>query len=154
MSVQLDHLLVPSKDKNAAAKLLGELLGVHWEPAGEGPAPALNQPPPAGLSERELFRLYRAQRASVYVNDSLTIDFVDARGEVPINHYCFSVSDLEFDAILARVQQTGRSYWSAPFGEPDNKIRTFMRGRGFYCMGPDGHAWEILTVNYARPPRR
>jgi hypothetical protein len=45
MSVQLDHLLVPSKDKNAAAKLLGGLLGVRWEPSGEGPAPDLNQPP-------------------------------------------------------------------------------------------------------------
>jgi hypothetical protein len=151
MSIQLDHVLVPSKDKNAAAKLLADLLGVRWEPSGKGPAPDLNQPPPAGLSEAELFRQYRAQRASVYVNDSLTIDFVDARGEVPVNHYCFSVSDSEFDAILARIKEAGLKYWSTPFGEPVYKVRTLMGGKGLYFMEPDGHAWEILTVSYARP---
>jgi hypothetical protein len=105
----------------------------------------------AGLSESELFRQYRAQRASVYVNDSLTIDLVDARGEVPMNHYCFSVSDGEFDAILARIKQAGLKYWSVLFGEPDYKVRMFMGGKGLYFMEPDGHAWEILTVSYARP---
>jgi hypothetical protein len=139
------------RTKDTAAKLLGELLGVRWEPSGEGPAPDPNQPPPAGLSESEMLRQYRAQRASVYVNDSLTIDFVDAHVEVPMNHYCFSVSDSEFDAILARIKQAGLKYWNAPFGEPDYKIRTFMGGRGFYFMEPSGQAWEILTVSYARP---
>jgi hypothetical protein len=119
MSILLDHVLVPSKGKNAAAKVLGELLGVRWEPSGEGPAPDLNQPLPAGLSEMEMFRQYRAQRASVYVNDS--IDFVDAGGEVPMNHYCFSVSDSEFEAILARIKEAGLKYWSAPLGEPGYK---------------------------------
>jgi hypothetical protein len=151
MSVQLDHVLVPSKDKNAAARLLGELLGVRWEPSGEGPAPDLNQPLPAGLSEIEMFHLYQAQRASVYASDSLTIDFVDASREVPVNHYCFSVSDSEFDTILARIKQAGLKYWSAPFGEPDYKVRTPMGGKGLYFMEPDGHAFEILTVSYARP---
>jgi catechol 2,3-dioxygenase-like lactoylglutathione lyase family enzyme len=103
------------------------------------------------LSEVELFRIYRAQRASVYVNDSLTIDFVHAREDVPINHYCFSVNDTEFDAILARIKEAGLKYWSAPVGEPDYKVRTFMGGKGLYFMEPDGHAWEILTVSYARP---
>jgi len=151
MSLQLDHLFIPSKNKNASAQRLGELLGVRWEPAGEGPAPDVNQPPPAGLSATELFRQYHAQRASVYVNDSLTIDFVDAQGEVTSNHYCFSVSDSEFDAILARIKESGLSFWSAPFGKPDFKVRTFMSGKGLYVMEPDGHSWEILTVSYARP---
>jgi hypothetical protein len=55
MSIQLDHLLIRSKDKNTAAKLLGELLGVRWEPSGEGPAPDLNQPLPADLSQIGVF---------------------------------------------------------------------------------------------------
>jgi hypothetical protein len=153
MSIQLDHVLVPSKDKNAAAKLLSELIGVRWEPSGEGPAPDLDQPLPAGLSEIEMFRLYRAQRASLYINDSLTIDFIDASGQVPMGHYCFSVSDAEFEAILARIKERALKYWSAPFGEPDYKVRTLMGGKGLYFMEPDGHAWEILTVSYARPKK-
>ncbi|HLA12160.1 MAG TPA: hypothetical protein VJ023_16350 [Pyrinomonadaceae bacterium] len=30
MTVHLDHLMVPSRDKVASAKLLAELLGVPW----------------------------------------------------------------------------------------------------------------------------
>src|SRR5262245_60217135 len=53
MTIQLDHTIVPSRDKVAAAKLLGELLGVPWAPSGIGPF------------------------APVYVNDGLTLDFID-----------------------------------------------------------------------------
>src|SRR6516164_1213806 len=150
MSVKLDHVLVPSKDKNAAAKLLGELLGVRWEPAGEGPSPDLYQPIALGASDFDT-QQYRASRASVYVTDSLTIDFIDARGEVPIHHYCFRVSDSEFDAILARIKKAGLNWGANPFGELEHKINTRMGGKGLYFMQPDSHAWEILTVSYARP---
>jgi catechol 2,3-dioxygenase-like lactoylglutathione lyase family enzyme len=95
---------------------------------------------------------------SVYVNDSLTIDFVDpglfgAEGvRVEIHHYCFRVSDAGFDAILERVKHIGLKYWSdQQLGEPDYKINTRLGGRGFYFTEPDGHSWEILTVSYARP---
>jgi len=50
MTIQLDHLMVPSRNKVASAKLLGELLGVPWSATGIGPF------------------------APVYVNDGLTID--------------------------------------------------------------------------------
>jgi hypothetical protein len=75
MEIQLDHLLVPSKDRNGAARLLAEILGVRWDPCGKEPAMPPAQPHPAisDISD-EQWRQYRAQRASVYVNDSLTID--------------------------------------------------------------------------------
>jgi hypothetical protein len=139
MSLQLDHLFIPSKNKNASAQRLGELLGVRWEPAGEGPAPDVNQPPPAGLSATELFRQYHAQRASVYVNDSLTIDFVDAQGEVTSNHYCFSVSDSEFDAILARIKESGLSFLERPLWKAG-------------LQGQNLHGWEgSLRYGTGRP---
>jgi hypothetical protein len=150
MTIQLDHLLVPSKDKNAAAKLLGEILGVRWEPSGEGPATDLYQPIPLGASDFDTLQ-YRASRASVYITDSLTIDFIDAPGEVPIHHYCFRVSDSEFDAIQARITKAGVNWSANPYGELDHKINTRLGGKGLYFMEPDGHAWEILTVSYARP---
>src|SRR5213595_3954625 len=37
MTVQLDHTIVPSRNKVAAAKLLAELLGVPWAATGAGP---------------------------------------------------------------------------------------------------------------------
>jgi hypothetical protein len=53
MTLQLDHFIVPARDKVAAAKHLAALLGVRWsEPAG-GPF------------------------APVFLNEGLTLDFMD-----------------------------------------------------------------------------
>jgi catechol 2,3-dioxygenase-like lactoylglutathione lyase family enzyme len=157
MAVLLDHVLVPSKDKNRAAKLLAEILGVRWEPCGEEPAAPSARPRVPAVSDFD-WRQYRAQRASVYVNDSLTIDFVDARmlradQPIPINHYCFRVSDADFDAVVERIKKAGLKFSSTGVGEPDDKINTRLGGKGFYFTEPDGHSWEILTVSYARPAK-
>nr|WP_315202038.1 hypothetical protein [uncultured Albidiferax sp.] len=36
-SIELDHTIVPSRDKVAAARMLAELLDVPWAPSGLGP---------------------------------------------------------------------------------------------------------------------
>ena len=160
MTVQLDHILVPSRDMNASAKLLAEILGVRWEPSleGEVKTPAPSEWISGGLSEAA-WQEYCSQRASVYINDSLTLDFVSpsflmptaASGPVPVNHYCFRVGDADFDAVVERIKKAGVKFWSALGGEPDCKINTRLGGRGLYFMEPDGHGWEILTMSYARP---
>ena len=127
MTVYLDHTIVPSRDKVAAAKLLGELLGVEWAAAGMGPF------------------------AAVYVNDGLTLDFIDTNEAFPIYHFCFRVSDEEFDAILGRIKAAGIRYRSEVRGPQDSQINRYCGGRGVYWNEPDGHQWEMLTVSYARP---
>jgi hypothetical protein len=37
MSIELDHAIVPSRDRRAAARLLARILDVPWSEAGEGP---------------------------------------------------------------------------------------------------------------------
>ncbi len=37
MTIQLDHAIVPSRDRRAAAKLLAAILGVPWAESGVGP---------------------------------------------------------------------------------------------------------------------
>ena len=37
MTLHLDHLLLPSRNKAASAKLLAELLGVPWSETGAAP---------------------------------------------------------------------------------------------------------------------
>jgi hypothetical protein len=127
MPILLDHLIVPSKDRVAAARLLGQLLGVPWaEQAAIGPF------------------------SPVYVSSSLTLDFDEWTEQVPKQHYCFRVSDEEFDGILARIKASGLPYRSTPIGGNDNQINHAFGGRLVYWSEPDGHAWEILTVSYAR----
>ena len=126
MTVYLDHLMVPSRNKLAAAKLLAELLGVTWSERGVGPF------------------------AAVYVNDGLTIDFDEWTDPFPLIHYCFRVSEDEFDAILGRIRLAGIPYRSDVHGPVDYRINTEYGGRIIYWNEPDGHHWEMLTVSYAR----
>jgi catechol 2,3-dioxygenase-like lactoylglutathione lyase family enzyme len=127
MPIALDHLIVPSKDRVAAARQLADLLGVPWaEQAAIGPF------------------------SPVYVNESLTLDFDQWAEPVPKHHYCFRVGHEEFNAILGRLQASGLAYRSQPLGPDDFVVNPAFGGKLVYWSEPDGHAWEILTISYAR----
>ncbi|GJJ04542.1 hypothetical protein RugamoR64_50800 [Duganella rhizosphaerae] len=127
MTIHLDHLLVPVRDKLAAAKQLAELLDVPWSPTGVGPF------------------------APVFVNDGLTIDFDQWPEPIPLQHYCFRVEQAEFDAILGRIQAAGIPYRSSVRADMDYQVGSYNGGSIVYWSEPGGHQWEILTVSYARP---
>jgi len=126
MAIQLDHLMVPARDKLAAAKQLADLLGVPWSPTSVGPF------------------------AAVFVNDGLTFDFDQWPEPIPLIHYCFRVDQHAFDAILARIRAAGIAYRSAVHGPVDHAVDTAHGGSIVYWNEPDGHQWEMLTVSYAR----
>jgi hypothetical protein len=126
MAVHLDHLLIPSKNKEAAAKLLAQILGVTYGPAKIGPFTA------------------------VHVNNGLTIDFDEWTNEVPKGHYCFRVSEPEFKEILGRLVALGVPYRSLPHGAVDHKVNTSLGSPIVYWGEPDGHVWELLVESYAR----
>ena len=100
---------------------------------------------------QEVFNGYptRGHFTPVYVNETLTLDFAE-REQFDSHHYCFHVSDAEFDQILAHVQAAGITYRSSPRGPDDMTLNTRMGGRNFYWTDGDGHIWEVLTVSYAR----
>ncbi len=124
MAIRLDHLIVPSHDRQAAARSLAELLNVPWA-ASQGAFTA------------------------VYVNETLTLDFAD-REQFESHHYCFHVASHEFDAILGRLRDAAIPYRSRPHGPDDMTINTRLGGQNLYWRDADGHNWEILTVSYAR----
>jgi len=129
MTIHLDHTIVPSRTKVASARRLAELLGVEWAETALGPFSA------------------------VYVNDGLTLDFIETDEKFPVYHFCFRVDDAEFDAILGRIQTAAIPYRSTVRGPVDYQVDTQFGGRGIYWNEPDGHQWEMLTVSYARPAR-
>lgn len=126
MTIHLDHLMVPARDKLASARLLAELLGVPWSQTGAGPF------------------------APVFVNGGLTIDFDEWADPLPMIHYCFRVGEDDFDAILGRIRAAGIPYRSSVHGAVDFQIDTQHGGRIVYWNEPDGHQWEMLTQSYAR----
>jgi catechol 2,3-dioxygenase-like lactoylglutathione lyase family enzyme len=128
MTIELDHVIVSARNQRASAKLLAELLGVRWAESGVGPF------------------------SPVYVNDGLTLDFIDDAGAFPVEHFCFRVGEKEFDAILQRIKAAGIKFRSSVRGPVDMQVSRQFGGRMVYWNEPDGHQWEILTVSYARPP--
>ena len=127
MSVELDHFIVSARDRDGSAKLLAELLGV---PHGTTPGPF----------------------HAVYLNQGLTLDFIATDEAFPVEHFCFRVSEEEFDRILERIQSNGIAYRSNVRGPDDRKVNTDYGGRMVYWNEPEGHQWEMLTVSYARKP--
>ena len=129
MTIELDHSIVSARSRDTSARQLAQLLGVPSGPAAAGPFYA------------------------VYVNGGLTMDFIETDEDFPVQHFCFRVSEEEFDGILGRIQAAGIDYRSNVRGPVDRQINTDYGGRMVYWNVPEGHQWEILTVSYARPPR-
>lgn len=117
--MELNHTIVPSRDKEAAAVFFADIMGLEYL----GPA---------------------GHFAPVEVNDALTLDF-DNAAEFKSHHYAFKVTDAEFDGIFARIEARGVTYGSGPFSWDDGKINTRHGGRGFYWRDIDGHLMEVLT---------
>jgi catechol 2,3-dioxygenase-like lactoylglutathione lyase family enzyme len=120
MAINLNHTIVPARDKEAAARFFADIFGLRFE----------------GKS---------GHFAPVRVNDSLTLLF-DNEDEFESHHYAFHVSDAEFDAIFKRVREAKLTYGSAPWSLDDGKLNDWNGGRGVYFKDPDGHVLELMTV--------
>ena len=119
MAITLDHTIVPSHDKDEAARFFARIFDLPYDGAGHF--------------------------APVRVNKELTLDFASA-SNVDELHYAFLVSEDEFDAIYSRIQAEKVSYGSGPSSADDGTINTRRGGRGLYFSGgPDPHLWEIMT---------
>ena len=133
MTIQLDHTIVPSHHKVASAQRLAELLGVPWEAASVGPF------------------------SPVYVNDGLTLDFIDTDEPFPVYHFCFRVTDQEFDAILGRIEAAGIDYRSTVRGPMDRQILERARrppvgdADGELCAARRGAWLTVPRETYTRP---
>lgn len=118
-TMELNHTIVPSNDKEASARFFAEIMGLDYE----------------GIT---------GHFAPVVVNSSLTMDFDNAT-EFRSHHYAFKVSDEEFDAIFGRIKAKGISYGSHPFSPDNGEVNDWNGGRGFYWRDIDGHLLEVLT---------
>src|SRR5687767_14394391 len=97
MSVQLNHTIVHSRDKEESARLLADLLGLP-EPTRFGPF------------------------LVVQVANDVSLDFIDDPGPIPAQHYAFLVAEEEFDEIFDRITARGLPYWADPFHNEPGRI--------------------------------
>jgi catechol 2,3-dioxygenase-like lactoylglutathione lyase family enzyme len=121
MTITLNHTIVWTRGKEGAARFFAEIFGLRFEGS-------------------------RSHFAPVRVNDTLTLDFADAKGNIASQHYAFHVSDTEFDAILQRVKDAALTFGSGPRSLEDGRLNDWNGGRGFYYKDHDGHVIELMTA--------
>jgi catechol 2,3-dioxygenase-like lactoylglutathione lyase family enzyme len=123
MPAQLNHTIVPARDKRESATYLTDILGL---------------PPPAAFGPFMI----------VQCDNGVSLDFADCEGPVKKGHYAFLVSELEFDEIFTRIQRRRQTYWADPMKGQANRINHHDGGRGVYWEDPNGHMLEIITRPY------
>ncbi|MFE4212770.1 VOC family protein [Streptomyces sp. NPDC056844] len=125
--VQLDHHAVYAKDRGLSAEFIAAVLGLE---VGSPYGPFL----------------------PVDLGNGVTLDYYELRDEpVQSQHYAFLVPDAQFDAMTARLQALGVTYYADPHHTEPGRINRLFGGRGAYFLDPDGHNMEIMTRPYARP---
>jgi catechol 2,3-dioxygenase-like lactoylglutathione lyase family enzyme len=124
MAVVLDHTIIPVRDQQEAVAFYTAILGVK-DGGCVGPF------------------------AVVRVNDTLTLDFIEADPE-PSRHYAFAMDADEFEAAFRRIQAAGIPYGDGPFDASNRRgpgVTAGARGQGkaVYFHDPSGHLLEIKT---------
>jgi catechol 2,3-dioxygenase-like lactoylglutathione lyase family enzyme len=124
VSVELNHTIVFSHDKQVSAEFLANILGLE---VGAELGPFI----------------------PVATSNGVTLDFATSDEEkIATQHYAFLVSDEEFDASFQRIQDAGITYYADPMLKQPGEINHNHGGRGVYFLDPAGHGMEILTRPY------
>jgi catechol 2,3-dioxygenase-like lactoylglutathione lyase family enzyme len=123
---QLNHTIVWCSDKQRSADFLTGVLG-H---------------PPARTFIHFLV---------VDLANGVSLDYFQKDGAVSPQHYAFLVSDEEFDAAFARIQEHGIEYWADPARTKPGETNHHFGGRGVYFADPDDHLMELITKPYGDP---
>jgi catechol 2,3-dioxygenase-like lactoylglutathione lyase family enzyme len=85
----------------------------------------------------------------VETSNGVTLDFMDSDAvRIAPQHYAFLVTEEEFDAIFARIQQAGVAFYADPGHREPGRINHLDGGRGAYFEDPNGHNLEIITRPY------
>lgn len=130
MSIQLNHTVVTSADREVSAEFLADVLGLE---VGAEMGPFL----------------------PVQLDNGVTLDFAQAPPgtEITQQHYAFLVSEAEFDAAFAKLKQYRLTYWADPRQSLEGEINHHDGGRGVYFLDPSGHYLELITVPYGGWPQ-
>ncbi|MFI6981109.1 VOC family protein [Embleya sp. NPDC050154] len=126
-TVLLNHTAVYAKDRQQAAEFLASILG-------------LEVGPPLGPF------------LPVDLGNGVTLDYYEKNDEpIQSQHYAFLVPDDRFDAMIARLEALGVTYYADPSHSRADETNDWFGGRGAYFEDPNGHNMEIMTRPYARP---
>lgn len=123
MAIELNHTIVPCRDRMASSRFLTELFGL----------------PPATV-----FGVFLV----VEVDNGVSLDYMEVSHEIRSQHYAFLVGENEFTEISGRIIRRAIPYWADPGRSVPDAINHHDDGRGMYFADPDDHLFEIITRPY------
>ena len=123
MTIKLNHTIIHARDKRESAQFFSDVLGLP-EAVPFGPF------------------------LGVQTGNEVTLDFFETDDDIQVQHYAFLVSEEEFDAIFARIEARGLTYWADPARLRAGQVNRNDGGRGCYFEDPSGNLLEILTRPY------
>ncbi len=123
MAIELNHTIVWCSDQQKSATFLTELFGLP-EPTRFGPF------------------------LVVTLANGVSLDYYTLETRIARQHYAFLITEAEFDAIFARIEERGMTYWADPGRTEAGETYRHNGGRGLYFDDPDGHLLEIMTRPY------
>src|SRR4051812_12767358 len=102
MTAELNHTIIPARDKWASARFLADILDLEVGPEWGRFVP-------------------------VATGNGVILDFANSTEFQP-QHYAFLVSDAEFDAALARIRAGGVSHYANFIREQPGEINRLYDG--------------------------
>ena len=120
--ITLDHHIVPSRERDAAARWFTGILGLA-DPRTEGPF------------------------AAVDLSGGTSLFFAGWDDEVAPQHYAFAVEPDDFDRIVDRLVAADVDHWADHTLTESATVRRDPTGSGVYFRSPEGHLLELLTVS-------
>ncbi|MEU8825635.1 VOC family protein [Streptomyces sp. NPDC048636] len=126
-AVQLNHTVVHARNRQRSAEFIAIVLGLE---VGAPFGPFL----------------------PIDLGNGVTLDYYELADEpVQPQHYAFLVPEEQFDAMIARLEAAGTTYYADPGHTEPGRVNTLFGGRGAYFDDPEGHNMEIMTRPYIRP---
>ncbi len=122
MPVVFDHVAVPSRDPEASARFLGQILGAAI--VRDGP-------------EDEFFCLRLADRVQILFSPAT---------EIARHHMAFRVTPGELDAVIQRLRAARAPIGNDPEAPTNGQTGDPLGGYGrVYFTDPDGHLFEVCA---------
>jgi hypothetical protein len=118
--ITLDHHIVPSRERDAAASWFIKTLGLA-EPRTEGPF------------------------AAVDLGGNTSLFFAGWDDEIVPQHYAFAVSDADFGAIVDRLRDADVDFWADHNLTELASVRRDATGSGVYFRSSEGHLLELIS---------
>jgi len=127
VAVQLNHLVIVTRDNREGAEFMADILGLEVGPA-------------------------MGHFLPIQMSNAVTLDFYTREGHPEeAAHYAFLVSDDEFDHGMERLEALGVAYFPTPWMDPPGEINHNDGGRGVYFYDPTGNTMELITTPYGTP---